>query len=267
MRGRSTTTRRPTDGALEMSSVAATPDRDLGGALSELVNLMLTTPSIEGFLGETARLAAGVADALDCGITLRRDQGPCTVASHGTLAAVVDEQQYGEGDGPCLQALRTGHVVEVVDVAQESRWGAYPALAMRHGVRSSLSLPLVVDGDPRGAVNLYAAVSHAFDAAARCRALAFSEQAAAALTVVSRQAQLTQLTEQLQAALASRSVIDQAIGIIVGRDRCSPDDAFALLRTTSQHQNRKLREIAADLVAATAGPPPGSAPDGVAEHG
>jgi GAF domain-containing protein len=70
--------------------------------------------------------------------------------------------QYGQDQGPCLQAMRTGEVVVVADMTAEQRWGAYPAYALSYGVHSSLSLPLSVNGDTRGALNLYAGTAHAF---------------------------------------------------------------------------------------------------------
>ena len=70
------------------------------------------------------------------------------------------------------------------------------------------------------------------------------------------------LTNQLRAALASRSVIDQAIGIIVAQERCPAAQAFAILRTASQKRNVKLREIARDIVTSVSGAPPEPAPFG-----
>jgi GAF domain-containing protein len=234
---------------------------DLSGALSELVSLMLATPTVGRLLDELARLAAGVVSPpAACGITLRRDNEPITVAASAPLAALVDEDQYGEGDGPCLQSLRTGLVVAVPDLELEHRWGAYPAAALSHGVRSSLSLPLVVNGDHRGALNLYATEPRAFGDPARAHAETFAGRAAAALTVVTRQAQQTQLTQQLRDALASRSVIDQAIGIVMAQNHCGAEEAFGRLRALSQRQNRKLRSICQEIVTAVGGGPPRATP-------
>src|SRR5205823_1877293 len=110
----------------------------------------------------------------------------------------------------CLQALRTGEIIEVIDLATDVRWPRYRPIALRYGVRSSLSLPVKVNGHYRGALNLYALTPRAFETAARARAELFAAQAAAALTVVTRQAQQMKLSDQLREALASRSVIDQA---------------------------------------------------------
>jgi AmiR/NasT family two-component response regulator len=84
----------------------------------------------------------------------------------------------------------------------------------------------------------------------------FAIQASAVLTVALRQAQQAQLTDQLREALATRSGIDQALGILMAQQGCDPETAFAILRDTSQHQNRKLRHVAGDIVEAVTGRQP-----------
>jgi GAF domain-containing protein len=244
-----------------MPPASAPPTASLTAALVELVNLMLDVPTVEAMLDDMARLAARVVTPpAACGITMRRNRHVLTVAASAPLAGRLDEVQYGQDDGPCLQALRTGVAVHVHDLAMDTRWGSYRLYALGAGVRSSLSLPLVVDGKTQGALNLYALTPNAFGDTARAAAEQFAAQASAALTIVSRQARQTQLSEQLKESLASRSVIDRAIGIVMAQRRCAADTAFELLRELSQNQNRKLRDVASDLVSATSGEPPGRPP-------
>ncbi len=233
------------------------PVPDIAAAMTELTELMLATSSIDEMLDELARLAAKVlAPPGECGITVRRDHELHTVAASGPLAAQVDEVQYGHDEGPCLQALRTGEIVDVPELASDTRWDTYRIHALGFGVRSSLSLPLAIDGDVRGALNIYATVAHAFGPTERRHAEIFGFQAAAALTVVTRQSRQVELSEQLRTALASRAVIDQALGIIMDQQRCDAETAFAMLRNLSQHRNRKLREIATEIVQAITGKDP-----------
>jgi GAF domain-containing protein len=234
---------------------------DVVEALTELVNLMVATPSMGTFLDDLARLAATVlTPPAACGITLAQDHLPLTVASSDPLAAHVDEVQYGDDQGPCLQAMRTGTAVLVEDLSTERRWGAYPAHALTYGIHSSLSLPLTVNGDSRGALNLYATAPGAFGFAEQQSAEFFAGQASAGLTVVTRQAQQVQLSDQLRDALATRAVIDQALGIVMGQNRCDHDTAFAILRTSSQHQNRKVRDVATEIVKSVSGSDPTPTP-------
>jgi AmiR/NasT family two-component response regulator len=95
-----------------------------------------------------------------------------------------------------------------------------------------------------------------FDATARQRAATFATQAATALVLVLRQADQAEQSVQMERALASRTEIDQAIGILMGQQRCTADQAFALLRQHSQNNNRKLREVAADLIVRVTGQAP-----------
>ena len=235
---------------------AGLPDADR--AVPELAQLLLSTSSVEEFLDELVKVAArALTPPASCGITMRRGQQPLTVTSSDQLAAAVDEVQYGQGVGPCLEAMATGTVVMVTDTATETRWRGFPGHARAHGVRSSLSLPLTAAGRSVGALNLYATRAHGFDDPADiAHLLALAGRADAVLGVAMRQAEQAILTRQLRAAMDSRSVIDQALGILMGQQRCAAAEAFQLLRAASSHRNRKLRDLAVDIVAGVSGEPP-----------
>ena len=232
-------------------------------ALPELVALLLSTSSVEDALADLARVAAAsfTGAPVSCGVTLRRDRQPLTVASSDDLARAMDEVQYGQGTGPCLESLETGQIVSVPDLTAETRWDGYTAHALAHGVASSLSLPLTADGTSIGALNLYSGAARTFEAAAvLAQVTALAAQGSAVLTVVLRQARQAQLTDQLRESLTSRAVIDQAIGIIMAQQRCRASEAFGYLRTASQNRNRKLRDIAADVITSATGAPPEPTP-------
>jgi GAF domain-containing protein len=237
--------------------MARTPDTDLAAAYGQLLNLLTDSPDLDTFLDQVVVLAAQVVTpAAACGLTMRRDGQPFTVANSSPLAAQVDEIQYGADEGPCLDSLRGGHIVQVDDLPGDRRWGCYRPHAVAHGVVSSLSLPLAVDGQTVGALNLYSPQPAAFTGPARQHAEAFAAQCAAALTLLLRRTNQTEVQQQLGAAMASRSMIDQAIGILMGQQRCTATAAFDLLRQASQHRNRKLREVAADIITNVTGAPP-----------
>jgi GAF domain-containing protein len=225
-------------------------------ALTELAGLLMATSSFEDLMQAVADLAGrAVPAAATCGITLSEDGHLITVASADALARMLDEQQYQVLDGPCLEAIRTARVVLSDDLGIERRWDGYPAMAVAHGVRSVLSSPLMVGSSPIGALNLYATAAGAFTADSRAAAGQLTALAAATVTAAMRHYDQTTLTDHLRTALSSRSVIDQAIGIIIGMQRCPPETAFDILRTVSQNRNIPLREVAADLVARTIAPP------------
>ena len=96
---------------------------DLAAAMSELANLMTATSTLNELLGELARLATGVGSPrASCGITVQQDEMPLTVVSSDARVAHADEVQYGQGEGPCLETVRTGKSTVVEDLAREERW-------------------------------------------------------------------------------------------------------------------------------------------------
>lgn len=229
---------------------------DFVGSLGVLHALPLGAAEVEAFLEKVAGLAAvAVADDCSCGITLRQGRAFTTVAASDETAAIVDEVQYGAGEGPCLEAIATERIVYVRDQETDSRWGEYRQAALGRGVRSSLSLPLFVEDACAGALNLYGRVPDAFDSAAQGRANVFAAQAATTIALDLRLREHERRSDQVAEALRSRSTIDQALGILMAEEQCGADTALALLRHHSQVTNQKLRVVAARLVERATGHP------------
>ncbi|WP_433544374.1 ANTAR domain-containing protein (plasmid) [Streptomyces sp. CA-294286] len=228
-----------------------------GPQTPDLMELLLETDSLDGFLLSLAQRAAAHTPASDgCGITLERGGRPLTVASAGTSAARLDEKQYGQDDGPCLTALRTGREVSVPDMLTEQRWGGYPAYALASGTHSSLSLPIAAHSDTAGALNLYSAKEDAFADADLVMLRDLASQATGALALAQRTADAQEFAADLRTALVTRAVIDQAIGVIMGQRRCTADEACAVLRAASQNRNVKLHALCTELVTKIGGGPP-----------
>ena len=122
---------------------------------------------------------------------MRRDDQAATVASSDEFAVLLGQIQYGRGQGPCLQALRTGERVKVPDLATDDRWGEYRLHALAAGVRSSVSLPLTVNDATIGVVSLYSRARNSFGKKDIRRAEALTLQAATALTLLLRYARQT----------------------------------------------------------------------------
>jgi GAF domain-containing protein len=230
---------------------------DIAASITELQALLLGTESIDTFLAELAILAARtLGEGVSCGITLQPNGRPLTVASSDAVAAQVDELQYGIDQGPCLSALRTGRQVRIDDVASDKRWSGYAIQALAHGVRSSLSLPITAQQKPVGALNLYAPAPGFFAATQIQHAQRFADNASVAMGLAARLAAQVVLTDQLRASLASRSIIDQALGVIMAEQRCTTREAFAILRAASHNRNIKLRQVAEQIVTGITGTPP-----------
>jgi hypothetical protein len=235
---------------------------DVAASITELQRLLLATSGVEEFLDELVVLAARtVHDQVSCGVTVQSGGSATTVASSDARARQVDEVQYQLEDGPCLRAMRTGETLYVEDTSGPESWGGYSPRAAANGIGSSYSLPLAAE-EITGAMNFYATSAHAFGNAEIRRAEQFAAGASAALALSARQASSAQLSTQLQEALASRAVIDQALGIVMAQERCTSAQAFAILRQASQNRNVKLRDIASQIVASVSGEPPQPGPFG-----
>lgn len=230
------------------TAAATWPDRH---PAIELHDLLLATEDAEKFLQELVRIAADtIGGDVSAGVTVARGGHPATVASSDAYAAQFDEVQYGPDQGPCLTAMRAHKVVLMDDLAADERFSRYRVRALALGVRSSMSIPLDSGDHAVGALNLYSRRTHAFGPREQVQAKRFADEASRALTLALRLAHHVEISDQLRAALTSRTVIDQAIGIIMGQNRCDAEAAFAVLRTASQNRNVKLRTVAAEIITA-----------------
>jgi GAF domain-containing protein len=213
--------------------------------------LLLGADGVESFLTDVACWAAGaVENAISCGVTVSASGSLRRMSAASDEVAVrMDEIQYEVDDGPCLSCLRDGVLVRVPDLHDDDRWPQFCARGIAQRVGSSLSVPMMVGTEVLGAVNLYSGHRHGLDEHDVERATLFAHQAAGAVALAVLLAEREDKARNLAIALESRSVIDQAIGIVMAREHVNASEAFEMLRRRSQHANIKLRQIATDVVA------------------
>jgi GAF domain-containing protein len=208
----------------------------------------------DGTLGDTllrvAELAVEVSPAEFAGITMIVDGEPSTGVFTDPEAPEIDEAQYQTGQGPCLEAFRQGLAFIIESTEKETRWEDFARTAADHGIVSTLSVPLVARSEGIGALNLYSRTA-VFNDADLVAVEAFANQAAVVLANAKVYWDARELGENLNQALHSRSIIDYAIGILMANSHRGPEDAFQMLVRASQRENRKLRDIAAEIVART----------------
>lgn len=222
-------------------------DLEFLGSRGVVASVPLGGVDATSFLQRVAWLAA--AGEFSCGLTALDGCVPMTVAASDEAAARVGETQYAMGEGPCLEAIAHGRAIHVRDQQTDERWSGYRQAALDRGVRSSLSLPLIVDNAAAGALNLYDCRGpDAFDSKALKRAKVFAAQAATAVALDLQLRRHERTSDQVTAALKSRATIDQALGILMAQEKCDADTAFNLLRLHSQTTNQKLRDVATRLV-------------------
>lgn len=218
-------------------------------AYKALAEVVLVGRPLEDVLNEVAGIARDwLPGAEATSVTLMHADKAWTAAYSGRLALEADELQYEEGYGPCMDAGRTGMPMVVTDMQTEDRWPTYTPRVIKKGVLSSLSVPLPFQGATIGALNNYSSRSDAFDGEALELAEEITTYVGIAVMNADAHAEASVAAQNMHRALESRKTIDMALGILIARHHCSPDEAFAVLSRTSQTHNRKLRELAADLV-------------------
>lgn len=164
-----------------------------------------------------------------------------TLAATSDLSWTVDQAQYDTKEGPSLDSLYTQQSVRWSDLSAEERWPNFIEKALALEVGSMLAVQLYVAGDDLGVLNLLSSKTQAFGDESEDVALLFATHAALAMARVDEQL-------QLRHAINTRDLIGQAKGILMERFTLSSDHAFELLVHVSQHTNRKLTDIADELV-------------------
>ncbi len=227
----------------------AQPPQDPRVAFAELSKIMLGEQPLSATLTRVAELARQtIPGAAAVSVTLLRDDQVESAAFTGPIAAQLDERQYEAGFGPCMDAATSGITITIDDTAHSDTYPDFARAARRQGVTHSMSVGLPAQRQIIGGLNIYGTGGGAFDEQAQELATAFASYAAVAVANAGLYASTAQLAAHLQHALASRAVIDQAKGILMGRHGLSADVAFDMLAKQSQQANRKLRDIAAELV-------------------
>jgi GAF domain-containing protein len=218
-------------------------------AFAELGQVSFESTSLNTMLQRVAELAKQVIPgAVEVSVSLIAHDKAGTAAYTGRLALDLDESQYGRGYGPCLEAAVGEEIREITDARQETRWPDYARVAVERGSLSSLSVPVPVREAVHGALNLYAVEARAFDDEAKDVARAFASYAAGAVHNLHLYESTRELAQNLDVAMQSRAVIEQAKGILMSQRHCDAAEAFNLLAAASQRYNRKLRDIAQGIV-------------------
>jgi hypothetical protein len=191
-------------------------------------------------------LGLGIAPAaVGCSVTEKTESGYRSPVVANDLSLQLDLAQYDAEAGPCLTAASEGEIRRVTMAAEGERYAHFAAVAERHGVRSSLSLPLVGAQQP-AALNFYAATSSAFD---EPRPREVADLLARCVTVLLQRGPVDQPVPvaELDAALARRGRIRQAEDQLAGQGTLSREDAFAELVRRSLAEGRSIHAIAGDL--------------------
>jgi anti-anti-sigma factor len=222
---------------------------EVTGALEQLAEALNREENVAVLLQRTCQHALQVIPQANmASVSLVRDDGADSVAMTDDHAVEIDEAQYASGEGPCLEAAKTGQVVRVTVSDIRDKWPAFADVAGKAAVASYLSAPLFIDSEYQGSLNLYGEGSHGFGELDAALLELYVTAAEAALRSARRWLEARELAENLRTALTSRAVIDQAKGIVMATRRVTADEAFTRLVEQSQNENVKVRDLAQRFV-------------------
>lgn len=219
-------------------------DADLATTLAVVAETLATEGDLTAIILRACRLAVETIDGCqhaDVMVVTPRGELTVPAATDWVGVRIVSfEEEYGEG--PCIDAFRSGSTVDSPDFNAEPRWPQFVERCIAETpVRSGIGVPLLMGTRPIGALDLYADAPDSFHDDDRAAAALFATHAAIAFAAGRERVQFTE-------ALASRDVIGQAKGILMTQSHITADEAFDMLRRASQRLNRKLVSIAQDIV-------------------
>jgi GAF domain-containing protein len=229
--------------------------QELAAQFAGVARALAAEKTVDETLGRLVEVAVAIIPGCHhAGVTVVRRGRLETPAATDPVPAAVDAVQYETGQGPCLSAIREHAVFRTGDLALDDRWPDFAGPAVtRTGVRSVLAFRLFTEEDTLGALNLYSRERDAFDDDAVPVGTVLAAHAALAFARAREREQISGLEQ----ALSSNRAIGMAIGILMATHGIGDGEAFDLLRVASQRSNRRLRDIADEVVRTRAlGPAP-----------
>ena len=221
-----------------------TEHEHISGAVARMSRAINAPNELESQLDVIVDVARNSMPEIDhAGISIAHRDGTVeTKAATSALVHELDHLQYSLGEGPCLHAIESDPVVVVQDARNDARWPRFMKAAVELGLRAQLGIRLYLDEHSRGGLNLYSTSSDSIDSETEFLAELFASHAALAMGRV-------RIEENLGAALASRTTIGIALGLVMERYGMDRTRAFAYLTRIASTSETKLRDVAEHLVA------------------
>lgn len=218
------------------------PDQ-LAHALTELAQELHEVDDPDDVLREAVHAAMDLVPGAQAGSVTALLGGKHVIhkAESGMLPARVDAVMSEVGEGPCLEALQQRRIIRVDDMRREGRWPLFTPRAAELGALSMLAFPMFVKDDSLCALNLYADEAGAFTDESEHVGSLLAAHAAVAYSGAQR-------AENLLAAIETRDLIGQAVGLLMERYSIKADRSFDTLVRFSRQTNRKLRDVAIELI-------------------
>lgn len=216
----------------------------------ELADTMVDEFDVIEFLHHLAERCAELLDCAEAGLLLADAAGLLRVmASSSERSEALELLQSQSEEGPCIEACLRGEPVFSADLQADSgRWPQFAPAAVERGFLSVQALPMRVRGDTIGAMNLFRSQTGRIAEPDLSLGQGMADIAAVALLQERTVRESRGVVAGLQGALNSRVIIEQAKGILAERCQIDVDAAFARIRAHARDHNRRLRDVAADLI-------------------
>jgi hypothetical protein len=233
-----------------MGTMSSSPESQ---PVSQLQSILVGAENAGEFLSGLSGLAAAAVseaagDAIECAVTVKLRRRPTTVAGSSDRAIELDRIEQAVGDGPCVRALKEMSPVIIDDVTSDSRWPELNQRFAESGVYSSLGVPLEINSEASAALNFFASRPGVFTPNVYDKAMGFGAAAHSTLHLSVRIKSAENRAEDLEAAMQHRTAINLACGVIMAQNRCSQSEAMEILTKVSSNRNRKLRDVATELI-------------------
>lgn len=227
-----------------------TREERLSGAFVDLAETLVGTFDVDGFLHLLCERIEDVLEVDAVGVMLESAEGSLRLWSASTAdAGAIELFEMQERQGPCFDAYRHGDQVAVADLSRStSVWPEFTPRAMAAGFEAVFAFPMRVRETRVGSVNAFRCVRGDLDERDRNAGQALADMATLALLSHRQTADAETLATQLQHALDSRVLIEQAKGALAERTGTTPQDAWERMRRHARNEQRLIRTLCADII-------------------
>lgn len=232
----------------------STREEHVSATLVELADTLVSDYDLVDLLDFLLHRSAAVVGASGGGVMLGTGQDQLeTLASTHEELRLLELLELQRREGPCIDSYRTGQQVFEANLAGPglARWPGFAPTAVATGYRSVVAVPMRLRGEVIGALNLFGTESGLAEPADVAMAQAFADMATIGILQERAVRYARDVAGQLRTALTSRVVLEQAKGVLAEREQLPMADAFQAMRWYARDHNRRLRDVAADVVSGT----------------
>jgi transcriptional regulator with GAF, ATPase, and Fis domain len=221
----------------------------LADVFIEMADTLVDDFDLLDFLHTLTERCVQLLDVDAAGLLLTDGQGTLqVVAASSERTRLLELFQLQTDEGPCLDCFHTATSVSVADLPAAGRWPRFTAAAGEVGFAAVHALPMRLRAEVIGALNLFGTAPGALDDEKQRVGQALADIATVGLLQQRAIHRRDVITEQLQTALNSRVLIEQAKGLLAERLHVSVSDAFAILRSSARGRNQRLSELAQAVI-------------------